>query len=140
MKRFRLICTAILLVLGLEVAAQDAENLSDLAIPLGVNFGADDLVDEVIVTVLRGYTETPFAVYIEITSINGVFHDQGKAVISLSDATVLDEAQRAATVSFGWSEPGFPSKVGDTYTICATLVWPNPDKTGETRCEAQDAN
>jgi hypothetical protein len=135
MKTFTLTCAALLLVLSAQAFAQSS---AGLAIPLGANLQVGLTISEVIVDVLQGYAEAPFAVFIEITSVNGEPHDHGSAVKELSDAVVLDQVQGIATVSIAWAEDEIPAVAADTYTICATLVWPNPDIVGETKCIDQD--
>lgn len=63
------------------------------------------------------------ALDITIIGINGVFTEHGAQLVRLEQAAVVAVGNQDSEISVAWTTDTTPQKVGEIFTVCATVVW-----------------
>lgn len=107
----------------MAVPPAQATKAKDMGTPEAIDFAPGGLVDEILVTVKKGWVHSDqFALYITITGLNGGFELHGQDRVLVSDATVFGTEKDVATVVVPWTADETPRQADEVYTVCVQVL------------------
>lgn len=119
---------------------QGLTGLSGLGEAVLIDFGANSTVTSVFVRLRAGIISPPAiaarsSLDITITSVDGIDHFHGTALIPVVDVVEVDREGGHVTGQITWTEDHEPEVVNDLYTVCSTLqidlgsyTWYGPER------------
>lgn len=128
---------ALVLLAGLgtfSTTPAQAESALAMGVPLALEFDAGGYVDQVLVTVKKGWLNSGnFALHITITGLNGGYALHGQDIIMLSEAEVFSTNKDTAEVVVPWTADETSQSVNEFYTTCVQVLHPS-GHFGEVKC------
>ena len=122
---------------GPEIGSNSGDELGGLLFgqPLGIDFSAGLVVNQVDVQVAKGWLNSDnFSLAVNIDGVNDGYHHHGYQEVSLNATELLGEDRAIALVRIPWTADSTPTHTEETYTVCVEILTDAGNVLGDPMC------